>query len=336
VKDQLTPRISPSDLDQLMTALEVSFIKLSECVVSPGWRLRLGATNAPGIHYNLSGRGKLIVADQSAVDLVPHTLVVIPPRHPFSIEVDSDTASASNLRTVDGSVGALPPDALRRFVAGEGEPKVVLICGYFRASYGTSIELFDKLDSMIVEQFEPADQVDRYLKASLAELLAQETGTGAMTTALLKQVLIVLLRRSLRSTELWMERFSMLSDPQIARAFSDMVTRPGSSHSVESLADAACLSRSAFMARFVTAVGRPPMEALRELRMRQAAILLAYGGKSLSVNQVARSVGYAHRGSFFRAFRRVYGKDPSEFRSESRVAEAASGEAGSRTGGTTA
>jgi AraC family transcriptional activator of mtrCDE len=316
--------MSPSDLDQLMTALEVSFIKLFECVVSPGWRLRLGASNAPGIHYNLRGTGKLIVADQPAIELLPHTMVVIPPRHPFRIEVTSDAAPASDLQTVDGSVEALPPDSLRRFVAGEGEPKVVLICGYFQATYGTSMELFDKLGPVIVEQFEPEDEVGRHLKASLAELAAQQIGTGAMTTALLKQVLVTLLRRSLRSPELWTERFSMFSDPQIARAFAEMVARPGSSHSVESLAKVACLSRSAFMARFVAAVGRPPMEALRALRMRQAAILLTHAGKSISVDQVARSVGYTHRGSFFRAFRKIHGKDPSEFRSDCRVAAAAS------------
>src|SRR3546814_1612770 len=41
-------RISPSDLDNLMSTLEVEFVNLSECVVSPGWRLTMAATNAPG------------------------------------------------------------------------------------------------------------------------------------------------------------------------------------------------------------------------------------------------------------------------------------------------
>ena len=39
-------RISRSDLENLMTTLEVSFVKLTECLVSPGWRLALGGIDA--------------------------------------------------------------------------------------------------------------------------------------------------------------------------------------------------------------------------------------------------------------------------------------------------
>lgn len=316
MKAQSLQRVSPSGLDQLMTACEVSFLTLSQCLVSPGWRLSFAPTDAPAIHYNLYGAGKLIAADLPPVDLLPNTLVIIPPRKPLRIEVASNTATPSVFRSVNGDPQTIAPGVVGRYVAGEGEPGVMLICGYFRVSYGTSINLFAALTSMIVEQFEPDDHVDRQLKAILAEVLANEIGVGAMTTALLKQVLVALLRRSLHSTDMWIERFAMLSDAQIARVFSDMVARPGASHSVQSLAQTACLSRSAFMARFVAAIGRPPMEVLRDLRMRQAAMLLTQGGKGVSMNQVARSVGYAHPGSFFRAFRKAYGKDPSEFRAE--------------------
>jgi AraC-like DNA-binding protein len=33
----------------------------------------------------------------------------------------------------------------------------------------------------------------------------------------------------------------------------------------------------------------------------------------LSIDQIARNVGYASRSSFLRAFRKVYGMDPSEY-----------------------
>jgi len=32
------------------------------------------------------------------------------------------------------------PGTVQRLVAGDGEPEVILICGYFHASYGTSID----------------------------------------------------------------------------------------------------------------------------------------------------------------------------------------------------
>jgi AraC family transcriptional activator of mtrCDE len=59
-----------------------------------------------------------------------------------------------------------------------------------------------------------------------SELTARQVGMRAMTKALLKQVFVTLLRRSLESTDVWFERFAMPSNPQIARAFADMLARP--------------------------------------------------------------------------------------------------------------
>jgi len=295
-----------------MTALEVNFVKLSECLVSPGWRLSFAASDAPAIHYNLGGMGRMIVADQPPIELLTHTMVIVPKGQPFLLEGVIDQRAASACRTVEGHSHKFPPGALRRFVAGDGEPQIILICGYFRASYGASVDLFAPLSSAIVEQFDAADQLDHKLKSALAELIAQEVGSGAMTTALLKQVLVTLLRRSLSSVNLWVERFSMLGDPQIARAFADMVARPGASHSISTLSQAVGLSRSVFMARFTAAFGQSPMAVLRQLRMRQAAALLS--ADNLSIDQVSHGVGYASRSSFIRAFRKVYGSDPSVYR----------------------
>ena len=71
-------RISRTDLDNLMSTLEVSFVKLAECLVSPGWRLVLSQTDAPGIHYCLSGTGRMVIGDHPPIDLVPHTLIIAP------------------------------------------------------------------------------------------------------------------------------------------------------------------------------------------------------------------------------------------------------------------
>jgi AraC family transcriptional activator of mtrCDE len=134
----------------------------------------------------------------------------------------------------------------------------------------------------------------------------------AMTAALLKRVFVTLLRRSLSSAETWFDRFSVLSDPQIARALAEMVATPGVPHSLATLAQANGLSRSAFMARFLRAVGQPPMAVLRQARVRYAANLLSVN--DLSIAQIAQVVGYANRSSFSRAFWQAYGSDPSDFR----------------------
>lgn len=306
-------RISPTSLDKLMDSLDVRFVSLSECVVSAGYRLEIKGIDVPAIHYNLTGMGQLLIGSDPAIGLEPHKLVVVPPRCSFRIEVPASARrSRVTLKTVTGEMPANSGDGIRRFVAGNGEPEIILICGYFHAAYGAATDLFSTLATPIVEQFDPREQLDARLRQAMKELISQEIGSGAMSASLLKQILIALLRRSLTSINLWVERFAMLSDTQIARAFSQMAAHPGGPHSVESLAKVAGLSRSLFMARFVELVGRPPMVVLRDLRMRQAARQLET--TALGVEQIARQAGYASRSSFVRAFRKAYGIDPSRHR----------------------
>jgi len=121
-----------------------------------------------------------------------------------------------------------------------------------------------------------------------------------------------LARRSLKSSQSWTDRFSILADRQITRAFADMVARPGAAHTIQSLASSASLSRSAFMARFSEIFGRSPMTILRDLRMRQAALDLTT--TTAPVDVVAHNAGYESHSSFVRAFRKAYGLDPSKYR----------------------
>jgi AraC family transcriptional activator of mtrCDE len=251
----------------------------------------------------------MVVGGFSAFPLVPHTLVITPAKKPFHIEVDDRTATKT-VNVVEAQWDSQLGERMQRFVAGDADPMVMLICGYFRATYGTSIDLFAGLSTPIVERFEPADELGSKLQAVLAEISGRQVGMQAMTTAILKQVLVTLVRRSLNSTSVWLERFSILSDRQIALAFADMVARPSADHSVLALAQKAGLSRSAFMARFARAIGCSPMVALRQMRMKRAADMLA--ARTFSVEQIARAVGYRSYSSFLRAFRQVHGYLPAE------------------------
>lgn len=127
----------------------------------------------PAIH-NLMGMGHMVVGNAPAIPLAPHTLVIVPPRQAFRIDGTIDQRKASALEAVEARLRSdAPAETVQRFVAGDDEPKVTLICGYFRASYGTSIDPFATLPFPIVEQFESADDLEYKLKSALAEINAQ-------------------------------------------------------------------------------------------------------------------------------------------------------------------
>lgn len=310
-------RISRGDLENLMSSLAVDFVKLAECAVTEKWRLSFLAADVPTIHYGISGIGRMMIGDRPAIDLNPHTLVIVPQGQSVIIEMSTERRVTQG-RSLGGETKKFDCDTLQAFDSGDAGQRLEIISGYFSAEFGSCISLFGGVYSPIIEDFGAVDHLDDKLRAAVSELSEQDVGTTAMTTALLKQVLVILLRRSLKSTNGWVERFSLLGDPQIARAFSEMVTRPGAPHCVNSLSQNVGLSRSVFMSRFAATFGCSPMAILRQLRMRHAAELLSTS--HLSIDQVSYGVGYASRSSFFRAFRKAYGSDPSDYRAGALVA----------------
>src|SRR5262249_2006145 len=147
-----------------------------------------------------------------------------------------------------------------QFVAGSApDAQINLICGFFRASYGPTTDLFGELEAPIIEKFGPEAQIGSRLRTAVAEFLSHEVGSDSLSAALLKQVIILLLRRSLVCAGVWIERFQILRDPRIARVFAAMVADPGADHTLKSLAAIALMSRSAFVSTFGEIVGKTPM-----------------------------------------------------------------------------
>ena len=81
---------------------------------------------------------------------------------------------------------------------------------------------------------------------------------------------------------------------------------------VREVADRLGLDRSYFSNLFRASQGKTPQQYLNEVRMRQAATLLA--GLGYSVTETAASVGYADVFAFSRTFKKFYGISPSEYR----------------------
>src|SRR5579859_6319882 len=164
--------------------MEVEIAALTECFVSPGWKLCFPSAQLPAIHYTLSGRGRMKRVGEPLFELHPHTLVIMPPGRAFHIEGGDGNGAGTSLKSKEASMLSIDvSNEIQTFHAGEGDPQVSVICGYFRASYGLSINLFSTLRSPIVEQFEGLEHLADNLQSMLAELAARRVGMKAMTAA---------------------------------------------------------------------------------------------------------------------------------------------------------
>src|SRR3954465_15412204 len=109
--------VAAGELDRLLDTLMVEFVRLSECLVGEGYRLELGGIDAPGLHYNLSGTGRLIVGDGTPNELQPHTLIILPANSLFRIEVPSRNDPRAAWKTIHGRSQVFAHGAVRRYVA---------------------------------------------------------------------------------------------------------------------------------------------------------------------------------------------------------------------------
>ena len=103
-----------------------------------------------------------------------------------------------------------------------------------------------------------------------------------------------------------------LRDPRLARAILALHRQPGREWTVAQLAAECHISRSVFARRFETTIGVPPLRYATELRMRLATQLLTH--ERVSIDVVARRLGYTSQAAFSRAFKRVIGKSPGACR----------------------
>ena len=148
----------------------------------------------------------------------------------------------------------------------------------------------------------------------MAEQSQAIAGSDAMTAALMTQCLVHLFRRLPSQDEQALPWLMALQDARLARAIDTILDAPGDDYTVESLAETAAMSRSAFTERFAATFGRSPMNFVNHVRMQRAAEMLAV--ENASIDQIARTVGYASRSHFSRAFKDHSGLSPKEFRAE--------------------
>lgn len=194
-----------------------------------------------------------------------------------------------------------------------GGAGIVLVCGRIRVTY-QFIGLFDRLPAPLVENFRADDRMRRAFAALLDEVGAERPGSRAMAKILLRECLILFLRRYWGRGRCELPWPAALEDARLSRAITAMLDRPDHPFTLEGLAEVAGMSRSVFAARFVEAFGQSPIEFLTVLRLNQAARLLR--STDLPVKTIAGRVGYSSRSYFSRAFKTLYGLRPAALRTE--------------------
>lgn len=295
-------------IDKIIDQLEASISTFALCEVRSDARFVLAEEDKTSIHYILAGNGVGWQVSGKDVDLTPHTIMIIPPRTSIAITCNRD----GNWATPEPDCSPLSEGWIDIKV-GSGEESVKLACAYLEARHMQTTGLFDYLHEPMILDIAADESMKEIYHRLLEEMAHPRPGTRAISELLMKQCLIEILRRQTdpdgEFTGPWL---AAVTNQPLGRAITAMLDHPEKPHSLQTLADTAGMSRTAFAEQFKGLTGRTPIDFLRELRLRQAIRLLT--ATDLPIKTIAARVGFASRSYFSKAFKEFVGIDPINYR----------------------
>src|ERR1700723_3211954 len=198
---------------------------------------------------------------------------------------------------------------------GGGGAPTTIVCGSFSFDRASLKPITQLLPSFILIKADQARTLALHItmQALASEMAEQAPGSEVVGTRLAGVPFFQVLRAHIASGGEWRNKgwLRAIFDPQMGTALSAIHDSVNTPWTVESLAEAAGMSRSAFAARFKELVGQTPLEYVTEWRMQKAMQLLQQ--RDTKLIDVARLVGYESDAAFSKAFKRVVGANPGEY-----------------------
>jgi AraC-like DNA-binding protein len=302
-----------SDLDRLLVTMDVDVQTLAFCELRRGRRLVAPPINAIMVHYVLEGTMHMTVPGHEPIVCSPGSIALIPPAVPLHVAADDGPASdvfatEHTLITRDGMLFCDAADG------GVGDLRYV--SGMVLASFAGSFGLFDRLSKPISQHLGDDPMVRQAYSMMLDELAQPQLGARALTSALMKACMVLILRKYFTSAGPLSAPLESLSDPRFARVIDAILNRPADCHTLETMARMSGMSRSNFAQQFHSAFGITPANFVLKTRLYHAAQLLR--STPLPVKTIAGTSGFSSRSHFSRTFRAAYGVYPAAFRNNIR------------------
>jgi AraC family transcriptional regulator, activator of mtrCDE len=202
-----------------------------------------------------------------------------------------------------------------QIVHDRAHPGTALFCGYLivdKSTYGSVFAMLPEFLIIRSHRDTDAQQFRALIDLLFAETQADHLGSPAILDRLTDAMMFYVIRHALAQDSPSTGLLAGLLDKQIRTALAAMCDEPAQAWTVDALAEKVFMSRSSFAERFNTLVGKSPIEFLTEWRMQRARHWLERD--RLSVADVAARCGYQSENAFSKAFKRITGVGPGEFR----------------------
>jgi AraC-like DNA-binding protein len=280
--------------------------------LSAPWALQLPGGRLAAVHAVLEGECVVsLVGEPASVRLSAGDVVVLPRDETHAIS-DRPGRQATPVATIAG-VDRRDRNATT-LVYGGGGAHTQLLTASFAADMRVAQAVVAGLPAMIV--LRSGTSACTRLAPVLALVRTEAENTAGVSSAVLRRAAEVLFIQALREALFdatpaagWL---AAASDPRLAPALAALHAQPEHRWTLPELAGLAHLSRTAFFQRFQVCMGQTPAEYLQWWRLQLAAQRLRESQDSIA--SISMSVGYDDPSAFARAFKRLLGRSPGEFR----------------------
>jgi AraC-like DNA-binding protein len=263
-------------------------------------------------YFGMIARGNCWLSVDGIPDPVPLTggdCFLLAPQNTYTLRDDPRTPAKSFCE-------AAPRDRSNVTHYGGGGAPTTIISGWLSFEKPALKPISQLLPRLILIKSDQARSLALHTTLQLlaSEMSEQAPGSEVVADRLAEVLFIQAIRAHIASggescRPGWLRA---IFDPQIGTALKSIHEKVGHSWTVESLAASAGMSRSAFAVRFKELLGQAPLEYVTEWRMQKAVQLLRDPDKKLF--DIARSVGYESDAAFSKAFKRVIGSTPGDYR----------------------
>ena len=211
----------------------------------------------------------------------------------------------------------LPPDDLPRntpateVMQGESTSLICGQCEFLQYCWNPILEAMPNI--MVIPTVDSAgSNLASVINLMITEVESAAGGTSAIIDRLSDILFIEAIRKYILLHHDEHGYISALQDQRLSKALTCFHKEPEKNWSVQTLSEAAGMSRSAFADRFKQMVEMSPIEYVTGWRMQHAYDDLTSNGKS--VMQITEDCGYQSEAAFRKAFKKQFGIGPGMVR----------------------
>jgi AraC-like DNA-binding protein len=255
--------------------------------------------------------------DEPPIELGAGDVIVFPHGDPHVIASRPGMRGEPNLALFERSTAGRLPFTLT--MGPERNDPAHLVCGFLGCDARPFNPLLSALPRVIHQRARAEGPLAQFVTLAVDESTRPRAGGEVVLGRLSELLFVDVVRHHIETQPAGQANWlSALRDPHVGQALTAMHGDPERNWTIEMLAREAGLSRSALAERFTSHAGLPPMQYLANWRMQLAAHRLLDGGDSVA--SVAARVGYESEAAFSRAFKKIVGLPPGEWRRQKAAA----------------